>query len=162
MGVMKKWAKQQGFTIVELLIVVVVIAILAAITFVAFNGIQNRAYETTIQSDLSANGKIITNYINEKGSVPFVAQFPGLGIRASKSAYLTSRNNMYFCMNATTQDFAMVSITKSGKSYKYINGSVSEISGQPYGADTCALIGGSNPFGGYDQSGGTLWQTWVN
>lgn len=32
-----------GFTIVELLIVIVVIAILAAITIVAYNGIQNRA-----------------------------------------------------------------------------------------------------------------------
>lgn len=35
--------KQSGFTIVELLIVVVVIAILAAITIVAYTGIQNRA-----------------------------------------------------------------------------------------------------------------------
>lgn len=38
------WAhKHKGFTIVELLIVVVVIAILASITIVAFNGIQERA-----------------------------------------------------------------------------------------------------------------------
>jgi prepilin-type N-terminal cleavage/methylation domain-containing protein len=38
------WAqKQKGFTIVELLIVIVVIGVLAAITVVAFNGIQERA-----------------------------------------------------------------------------------------------------------------------
>ena len=35
--------KQTGFTIVELLIVIVVIGILAAITIVAFNGVQQRA-----------------------------------------------------------------------------------------------------------------------
>ena len=39
-----------GFTIVELLIVIVVIAILAAITIVAFNGIQNRAKASSAQS----------------------------------------------------------------------------------------------------------------
>lgn len=45
--------KLKGFTIVELLIVVVVIAILAAITLVAFNGISNQAREATLKSDLS-------------------------------------------------------------------------------------------------------------
>ena len=34
---------KSGFTIVELLIVIVVIGILAAITIVAYNGIQSRA-----------------------------------------------------------------------------------------------------------------------
>jgi len=38
--------RQGGFTIVELLIVIVVIGILAAITIVAFNGVQNRAHNT--------------------------------------------------------------------------------------------------------------------
>jgi len=39
--------KSRGFTIVELLIVIVVIAILAAISIVAYNGIQDRARNTT-------------------------------------------------------------------------------------------------------------------
>ena len=42
--------KQRGFTIVELLIVVVIIAILAAITTVAYNGIQNRANASTAKA----------------------------------------------------------------------------------------------------------------
>ena len=42
--------KQSGFTIVELLIVIVVIAILAAITIVAYNGIQNRAKASSAQT----------------------------------------------------------------------------------------------------------------
>lgn len=41
-----------AFTIVELLIVVVVIAILAAITVVSYNGIMNRAKVSAAQSDL--------------------------------------------------------------------------------------------------------------
>lgn len=47
---MKPWAKQKGFTIVELLIVIVVIGILAAISIVAYNGIQNRAKYSAAQS----------------------------------------------------------------------------------------------------------------
>ena len=44
---------QGGFTIVELLIVIVVIAILAAITTVAFNGVQDRARSAKISADLN-------------------------------------------------------------------------------------------------------------
>ena len=40
---------KKGFTIVELLIVIVVIGILAAITIVAFNGVQDRARDTAIR-----------------------------------------------------------------------------------------------------------------
>jgi len=49
------WAKnkQPGFTIVELLIVIVVIGILAAITIVAYNGIQQRARDSKRTDDIA-------------------------------------------------------------------------------------------------------------
>lgn len=53
-----QWAKnKQGFTIVELLIVVIVIAILATITIVGFNGIQNRAKDSALKSEISTMRK---------------------------------------------------------------------------------------------------------
>ncbi|RZM11723.1 MAG: prepilin-type N-terminal cleavage/methylation domain-containing protein [Pedobacter sp.] len=42
--------KTSGFTIVELLVVIVVIGILASITFVSFNGVQARAKSVQSQS----------------------------------------------------------------------------------------------------------------
>lgn len=50
---------KKGFTIVELLIVIVVIGILAAITIVAFNGVQNKANVAVLQSDLTNASKKI-------------------------------------------------------------------------------------------------------
>ena len=58
---MMRWGNNanKGFTIVELLIVVVVIAILAAITIVAFNGIQQQARNSAVQSVVSQVAKKI-------------------------------------------------------------------------------------------------------
>lgn len=62
--------KQFGFTIVELLIVIVVIGILASITIVAYNGVQSRAKFTVIRSDLEGMQKIIEYYNATNGSYP--------------------------------------------------------------------------------------------
>lgn len=62
--------KQRGFTIVELLIVIVVIGILAAITIVAYNGVQARARDNTRMSDLSTIRKALEMYKSENGQYP--------------------------------------------------------------------------------------------
>lgn len=58
------WAKHKntGFTIVELLIVIVVIAILAAITIVAYNGIQSRSRDAKRAEDFSNIKKALLLY----------------------------------------------------------------------------------------------------
>lgn len=62
--------KYKGFTIVELLIVIVVIAILAAISIVAYNGVQERARFVAMRSDLSSLNKAIQLYYAKYGSYP--------------------------------------------------------------------------------------------
>ena len=50
--------KQYGFTIVELLIVIVVIGILAATTIVAYNGVNSRARDTQNRAEAANIGKV--------------------------------------------------------------------------------------------------------
>ncbi len=67
-------ASDKGFTIVELLIVIVVIGILAAITIVAYNGIQNRARTSSAQATATTVVKKAEAYNALLGSYPTVAQ----------------------------------------------------------------------------------------
>lgn len=69
----------RGFTIVELLIVIVVIGILAAITIVAFNGIQDRAKFTQKRTDLASINKALRMYYADVGSYPISPSTPTAG-----------------------------------------------------------------------------------
>jgi len=62
--------KEKGFTIVELLIVIVVIAILAAIVLVAYNGITNRARTAKAQAAAQAVQAKANAYNAEIGYFP--------------------------------------------------------------------------------------------
>lgn len=64
------FTKSSGFTIVELLVVIVVIGILAAITSVSYFGISQKANIASIQSDLSNNASKLKLYQVEYGSFP--------------------------------------------------------------------------------------------
>jgi len=78
MGASQKERKYSpGFTIVELLIVIVVIAILAAITIVAYNGIQGRADLSRRQTDLKNITKALALYHTDHGSYPISEGRPG-------------------------------------------------------------------------------------
>lgn len=101
---MKRWAKKQtGFTIVELLIVIVVIGILAAITIVAYNGIQQRAQLAAVQSDVKNVQTKLALFQADNNSYPgSITDCPtpassNLCLPASGSNYLSyqSRNGPY-------------------------------------------------------------------
>lgn len=65
-----KRRKQPGFTIVELLIVIVVIGILAAITIVVYNGVQQRANNAKTHGALGSWVKAMNLYKIDKGAWP--------------------------------------------------------------------------------------------
>lgn len=62
--------RRAGFTIVELLIVIVIIAILAAITMVSYNGIQQRARDSSRSSGAETIQKALALYYVDNSSYP--------------------------------------------------------------------------------------------
>lgn len=69
---------KSGFTIVELLIVIVVIAILAAISIVTYNGIQTRTENTKTTQAVAQYVKALKAYKAINDDYP-IASFPCLG-----------------------------------------------------------------------------------
>ncbi len=66
----RKLRNNQGFTIVELLIVVVVIGILAAIVTAAYTGIQTTARDSVRKNDIKSLSKAIEAFYAVNGNYP--------------------------------------------------------------------------------------------
>jgi len=62
----------EGFTIVELLIVIVIIAILATLLFLTYNGIQTNARNNQTAQAVSQYRKALISYATEKGEYPIL------------------------------------------------------------------------------------------
>lgn len=157
---MKRWwaQKQKGFTIVELLIVIVVIGILAAIVIVAYNGIQNRANDTAVQSDLANFSKKI-NLINvETGTYPTVLDST-MGLKFSRSSYRTTSNNVYYCADST--GFAIAARAKTGTFMYSSQSGQGTYAGAWSGADFCGSVSLTFRQHGYDM-GTSAWLAWVS
>lgn len=60
--------KHKGFTIVELMIVIIVIAILAAISIVAYIGVQQRARDAALQADIRQAATVVETWLMEPGN----------------------------------------------------------------------------------------------
>lgn len=85
---------QKGFTIVELLIVIVVIAILAAVTIVAYNGIRDRATASSVQSAVAqAKKKIMTYAVEHADMYPDTLAEAGVSDTGSIAYQYTSDNS---------------------------------------------------------------------
>ena len=98
--------RQSGFTIVELLIVIVVIGILAAITIVAYNGIQDRAKTTAVQSAATQASKklLVSMAASTQQQMPATLADAGVNDTDAISYQYTSDNGTNpptYCVTAT-------------------------------------------------------------
>lgn len=115
---------RSGFTIVELLIVIVVIAILAAISIVAYNGIQNRANDSAVQSDLSSAAKKLAIYKIDNGEYPTGTTsslirdaLETIDMKMNASAIRSDAASVLYIAQPNGENYALLSGSKSGKTY---------------------------------------------
>lgn len=185
----KRNTTSTGFTIVELLIVIVVIAILAAITVVAYTNFQNRAHDSAVKNDLSSFAKKVQLVMAETGDYPdggYVQSTEGgaatghvsyppqpeIGFSVSKSSYpeMTSPGaaNFIYCsgpnVDTGTAEFAVIARSRSGNTFGFssFRGLEStQIHHVSTGSCTSGIIGfpRSVSYGYFTNSGG--WQSWL-
>lgn len=152
-----------GFTIVELLIVIVVIGILASITVVAYSGIQNNANDTALKNDLRNFSKIMEIYKVDNDAYPSTLT-ASMGIKYSKGSYGLDFQafNARYCYNPSTGAYIMYVNSKSGNYYRYTPSGGIESAAATYGWGVCQQIGlvNTNP----SQNGlfNSTWESWAN
>lgn len=136
----------RGFTIVELLIVIVVIGILAVITIVAYNGIQQRALNTTLTTNLANAAKQMGAAYANSGVYPTTIPSDMKYSNGVGMSLATTGDATTFCINAqlaTSGDILRMYYDSSGNGAATGVCSGATISGSEAGVMKPNLI--SNP-----------------
>ena len=96
--------RQVGFTIVELLVVIVVIGILAALALVSYTGISQKAIVASMQTDLSSSASKLKMYYTDNGKYP--AQMSG-----SSDSFCPTPADARYCLKASSGNIYSYSST---------------------------------------------------
>lgn len=122
-------AKQtnKGFTIVELIVIVIIIGILAAVTIVAYNGVQDRAKNASLQSRIhQASSELSSKFLlagNTYASPSDFSSVTGLTSDANTTyTYVVSSDQQNYCLSARNN--------KTGESFAASNKAIAPASGQ--------------------------------
>ncbi len=101
----------------ELIIVIVVIGILAAIILVAYNGITSQAHTSAVKSDLASAKKKLEIYKVKHGAYPTSATtLKEAGLKFTEGSYDVTRNNVYYVADTDGKWYAIGAIAQ-GKAH---------------------------------------------
>lgn len=134
---MTSYRTKSGFTIVELLIVIVVIAILAAISIVAYTGIQQKARTSTVSAALAQANKKLAAYMVENSAYP--PDLATIGINDTSST-----DFQYSVNNGASPATYCVTATSGSVSYKASSASTTPSSGGCAGHGTGGVAAVTN------------------
>lgn len=159
---------ESGFTLVEIMIVIIILGILAAIAIPLYLNQQNAAYDSTVKSDISNGAKELEKSKVDAGNYGLNFTMPA----SNKTGYTQlGLNNFLYCRdNSTaTPKYALFVKSVSGKAFTIGTGTpLSEFTG-PWGSGTniCATAGisvgsaGQTAAWGYTAATG-VWATWTS
>ncbi len=114
----------RGFTIVELLVVIVVIGILAAITIVSYIGITQKAIEVSLQSDLDNVSKQLKLFQIDNSNYPTTIRCDIADSSVNKCLKSSSGNTFaYLVSNASNPQTFLLTATNGDNVYSINNNS---------------------------------------
>lgn len=133
---------------VELLIVIVVVGVLTAISIVAYSGISNSAYDSTVRQDLASVRKGLEMARAELGHYPAGANDFPEGLKISRGSYSTAINHVNYIVDVAAENYALGVMSKSWQGFILTNSELIETS-TPWAANTAQAIGITWGAGGY-------------
>lgn len=122
--------RNQGFTIVELLIVIVVIGILALLVITTYGGIQQKARNSQRQADIQAIQTQLEAFHSEQGYYPALADINDATWRATNMKNLDKQ-----ALIDPSNTVATLAATPTDRQYSY---AVTDSAGDACSDESCA------------------------
>ena len=109
--------KKNGFTLVEIMIVVICIGILAGIIVVSYGAISNNAKETSLKSDLVQGSTEIRTKKANTGQMPADSSSLPKKSSTTYTAYIHNDASKTFCLSATDAELpgVVLRVTETGE-----------------------------------------------